>query len=194
MQHASAHEMAPGLSLRATPEEIDAWMKVEQEGIKTTIFEAQKFVLIAYDRDSQHNNHMSVMGDVTIIGMPLPWIHLKIAWYQKMGYKQIFVQPMSIITPKAAVKRVEVHPGLLSDYSNEEFDAWMKVDPPGIMTKIAEDGSVTIYYDRPGDNSKVFEGIYGNPWPWVYLRMAWYQKIERKVTVRPIHELASELA
>jgi hypothetical protein len=68
----------------------------------------------------------------------------------------------------------ELAPGLPRIHTDAEFDEWMKTDPilPNkgefIQTHIIGT-RVYIWYIR-FDSSK--------PWPWVYLRQAWYNTVK----------------
>lgn len=67
----------------------------------------------------------------------------------------------------------ELGPGLSSEYDPDRFDKWMETDP--ILPNPGEYFGTTV----DGRNMKVYM-MYRrldreNPWPWVYLRLAWYE-------------------
>ena len=173
---------------------MNEWLKVDHPGIKTFFFENIQTAIIKYDYDHPMVDHATVMGDVTIIGLPLSWIHLKITWLQNQGYKKILVMPVDekFVTKPNPQKHNELAPGLPHGHTDEQFEAWMKTDPPGIKTTIDKNSmSVRIGYDRPGDNSKIWESgglkIAGNPWTWIFLRTAWYSTLGYKgILVSPM--------
>lgn len=67
----------------------------------------------------------------------------------------------------------ESGPGLLGPYDEAVFDKWMETDPvlsdPGEFFGTVIDSTnmkVYVMYQRLDRE---------NPWPWVYLRLAWYE-------------------
>jgi hypothetical protein len=67
----------------------------------------------------------------------------------------------------------ELGPGLSSIYDADRFDKWMETDPilpnPQEMFGTAVDSNRMIVYMiyKRLDSEK--------PWPWIYLRLAWYE-------------------
>ena len=208
MQKARSDENAPGLKATASPEEIDAWMQVDPPGIRTQRYADHKRVFIKYDLPDQNRSTITILGGVTIIGSPFAWTWILIVWFQKKGYETIIVEPFDFPSALTKVAPVEMAPGIAKGYTEEEFNQWKQVAPglcrmhsdkefarwmqtdpvisnprESFKTLIDEDNkSVTFVCRRLSLNPG---GGYSTvPWPWVYLRQAWFERKGYRVIIQ----------